>query len=148
MNSKLHDFITTQEAQGFATNAGLSMHAKLQFVKLGAKPTGDPDLIGQIEKNGDKLKSFFTENSKAEVPIAGTINGRFISRRIDRLVVDDTTKTVRVLDYKTDTDTDKFRPKYVAQLKEYIELLKQIYPGYRISGHILWLHNWTLEHII
>ena len=64
------------------------------------------------------------------------------------MVIDDTTKTVRVLDYKTDTDTEKFRQKYVAQLKEYIELLKQIYLGYRITGHILWLHNWTLERII
>ena len=147
MNSQLHDFISKQESAEFATKNGLAMHAKLQFVRMGNAPTGDAELIKKIESCGDKLKSFFGENSRSEVPIASIINGKFISRRIDRLVVDDISKTVRILDYKTDIDTNKFRDKYIAQIHEYAGLLKQIYPEYKISGYILWLHDWTLESI-
>lgn len=146
MTNQINDFIKNETATEFATNAGRAMHVKLQHVRIGAIPVGDAELIAKIEKN-ETLKSFFGENSRAEVPIAGIINGHFVSRRIDRLVVDDAAKTVRVLDYKTDVDTEKFRPKYIAQIKEYIELLKQIYSGYKISGAILWLRNWTIENI-
>ena len=147
MKNKLNDFIKQKESEKFATDKGLNMHAMLQSVRFGVSTTGDPDLIKKIENCGEELKCFFMENSKAEVPIAGYVNGVFISRRIDRLVVDDTTKTIKILDYKTDVDTEKFRSKYIAQLKEYKELLKQIYPDYKISCHILWLHDWTLENI-
>ena len=147
MTSRLHAFITQHESEKFATDTGLAMHAKLQHVYLGAKQCGDKDLIEKIVGCGDELKSFFMDNSQVEVPIAGTVDGHFISRRIDRLVIDDKTKTIRILDYKTDTDTEKFRTKYIAQLHEYAQLLKQIYPKYKISAYILWLHNWTLEHI-
>jgi hypothetical protein len=148
MTNQLNDFIARHKSEKFATEAGLAMHIKLQHVCLGDNPCGDKDLIDKIISCGDKLKYFFTDNSKTEVPIAGMLDGRFISRRLDRLVVDDTTKTVRVLDYKTDVDTEKFRAKYVAQLREYVQLLKQIYPDYKISAHILWLHDWALEDII
>ncbi len=147
MNNKLQDFISRCESESFATNAGRNMHIKLQHVFLGDVPHGDADLIEKIISYGDELKSFFGENSKAEVPVAGIIDGHFISRRIDRLVIDDASKTVRILDYKTDIDTEQFRAKYIAQLREYTQLLKQIYPNYKISAYILWLHDWMLERI-
>jgi len=147
MNNKLNDFIQKKQSADFATNVGRTVHAKLQHVRIGSPNMGDADLIEKIMSGGDELQSFFVDNSQTEVPVAGIVNGHFISRRIDRLVVDDATKTVRVLDYKTDTDTEKFRAKYKSQLHEYMDLLKQIYPKYKISGHILWLHNWTLENI-
>ena len=148
MANKLNDFIKTVESEKFATTTGRAMHVKLQHVCLGKINTGDPDLIRKIIDSGDELKSFFNDGSKTEVPVAGIINGQFISRRIDRLVVDDKSRIVRIMDYKTDIDTIKFRQKYKTQLKEYTELLKQIYPKYKISGYILWLHNWKLEQII
>ena len=61
------------------------------------------------------------------------------------MVVDNDTKNVYILDYKTDIDTEKFRPKYIAQLREYKSLMSQIYPDYKISCYILWLHDWRLE---
>ena len=144
---KINDFVKTKESEQFATNAGRVIHAKLQNVVVGSNAMhGDADLIEKIINN-DELKSFFAENSRPEVPIAGIVDGHFISRRIDRLVVDNNSKTVRILDYKTDTDTEKFRAKYIAQLREYSNLLKQIYPDYKISCYILWLHNWTLERL-
>ena len=147
MTNKLNDFIKQNTSTQLATQTGLAAHAKLQFIKLGSSPVGDPELIQKIERSDNILKSFFSENSETEVPIAGIVHGRFISRRIDRLVIDNTSKTIRILDYKTDTNPDNFREKYFAQIREYIALLKQIYPDYDISGYILWLHNWTLERI-
>ena len=148
MENKLAIFIKTSESEKFATTNGKLMHAKLQHVHLEPTPTGDPDLIKKIMESDPKLQYFFGKNSKTEVPIAGFIKEQFISRRIDRLVIDNANKTVHILDYKTDTDKKTFRNKYIAQLQEYAELLKQIYRGYKISCHILWLHDWTLEQII
>lgn len=145
MNNQLNEFIKNQDAEKYATQNGRAIHAKLQFVRITPTPIGAPDLIAKIMAGGAELQSFFTDDARVEVPIAGVIDGRFISRRIDRLVVDGATKTVRVLDYKTDIDTEKYRPKYIAQLREYAELLKQIYPRHKISCYILWLHDWHLE---
>lgn len=147
MNNPINDFIKKQDAEKFATDNGRIMHAKLQFVRLGSQPSGDADLIAKIQELGSELQSFFGENSRAEVPVAGVVDGRFISRRIDRLVIDDAAKCIRILDYKTDTDQEKFRLKYIVQLQEYKSLMKQIYPDYKISCYILWLHNWKLENI-
>ncbi len=147
MTTKLHEFIKTQDTEKFATRNGFATHAKLQFVRITPHPIGDAELIEKIMAGGPELQSFFGENSGAEVPIAGIVDGRFISRRIDRLVVDDATKTVRILDYKTDIDPQKYRPKYIAQLREYQKLLAQIYADYKISCYILWLHDWHLERL-
>lgn len=145
MNNQLHEFIKKQDAEKYATQNGRAIHAKLQFVRIGSDTVGDADLIENIMAGGAELQSFFDDNAQTEVPIAGIIDGRFISRRIDRLAVDDTMKTVRVLDYKTDAAPEKFRSKYIAQIREYTALLKQIYPDYKIIGYILWLHDWRLE---
>jgi ATP-dependent exoDNAse (exonuclease V) beta subunit len=56
-------------------------------------------------------------------------------------------RSVYIIDYKTDTDKDAFRQKYVAQVQEYMAIIKKIYPKYNVSGHILWLHDWTLESV-
>ena len=81
------------------------------------------------------------------MPVAAEIKSNFISRRIDRLIVDDEKRSVYIIDYKTDTDKDAFRQKYMAQVQEYMAITKKIYPKYNVSGHILWLHDWTLESV-
>ena len=148
MNNKLAEIIKQTESARYATDAGLVMHAKLQGVRLGQNSTGDQELIQKIESSDNELKSFFSQDSKTEVPVAGVVNGRFLSRRIDRMIVDDNEKNVQILDYKTDINPDTYRAKYIVQLREYVSLLKQIYPKYTVSAYILWLHNWTLERII
>jgi len=147
MNNKVADFVSNIESSQYATAMGRNIHAKLQKIMLSPIPTGDADLIAKIENAGDELKSFFMENSKTEVPIAGFIDGKFLSRRIDRLVIDEQNKTIRILDYKTDINTAQFREKYIAKMGEYIKLMQKIYPDYTICGYILWLHDWTLERI-
>lgn len=148
MTNKLKDLIEKYEKQEYATGAGRAMHAQMQHVFYTVDGwVGNPDIINRIS-SVPELMEFMGEFSKTEVPIAGTVNGKFISRRIDRLYVNNNTKKVVILDYKTDTDKKLFYKKYYEQLKEYYQLLKQIYNGFDIQCKILWLSDFTLENII
>ena len=143
----LNDILSAHDRTNFATSRGTQTHARLQNIVIdGANTHGDFELIQQI-KSRPELLPFFTLTAGTEVPIAGTINNRFISRRIDRLVIDDTNKTIQILDYKTDTDRTAFHDKYVIQLREYARLLHAIYPDYNITAHILWIHDFSLENV-
>ena len=143
----LHDILKQAESMRFATDCGTDMHRKLQRVIVSSDFTaGDSGLVQRIITRPD-LIPFFCDAAQTEVPIAGTANGRFISRRVDRLVVNKQNKTVLVLDYKTDRDSSVCRDKYVAQIKEYIDLLRAVYPEYVISGYILWTYDFSLEKI-
>lgn len=142
----LNNIISAYDTAKHATDAGQKMHRRLQQVVLGEVAHGAPELIARI-CSVPGLAEFFGANSRAEVPIAGTINGHFISRRIDRLVINNATKTVSILDYKTDTNHDIYYEKYTAQLREYMSLLCAIYPNYEISAYILWTHDFFLEKV-
>ncbi|MCL2749359.1 MAG: hypothetical protein FWE50_04785 [Alphaproteobacteria bacterium] len=143
---KLSEILAEKSRQKFATEHGTEIHRRLQFVFLdGSNAHGDSDLVEKIRKNPE-IVSFFDKNSRAEVPIAGYVNGKFVSRRIDRLKI--TPEVIKFLDYKTDTDKTAFRDKYIAQIKEYTTLLHAAYPNHTIHGSILWTHDWELEKII
>lgn len=126
----------------FATDTGVKMHKKLQYISEHT----DTELFKKISTD-KTLSEFFGSNSKTEVPIAGTINGKFISRRIDRLYINNSDKIIAVIDYKTDVNRETFYSTYVYQVSEYISLLRHIYPDYRIDGYILWTHDFLLEKI-
>ena len=140
MVDTLRKMLTEYDNRKHATDAGSAMHKKMRFVNL---ENGDD--IAKHVKGRPELEMFFASNAQAEVPIAATINGKFVSRRIDRMVVDDKNKTVHILDYKTDVNKDAFRSKYVAQVREYMSIIAKIYPKYKVVGYILWLHDWMLE---
>jgi len=145
MANNLTELLKEYDAKKHATDAGNMMHEKLRVIRrLGDCVKVDPELKRRIE-SVDGLASFFTEDARTEVPIAGVVNGYFASRRIDRLVVDDKNNVVRILDYKTDVEKESRHDKYVAQLDEYAKLMRQIYPKYKIEKYILWLHDWVLE---
>lgn len=128
-----------------ATNAGTSMHHKLQQITITPEScSGAPELITRI-KNNPLLSQIFSPDSQTEIPIAGTINGHFISRRIDRLLINNTNNTIIILDYKTDTNRNTNHQKYTHQINEYIQLLHAIYPNHKITGYILWTHDFSLE---
>ena len=130
-----------------ATESGTKTHALLAQVVIEENKTcGCPDLVKSI-LSVPGLAKFFGSKSKIEVPVAGFINGRFVSRRIDRLSIDEENKVVYILDYKTDTDRDTFIDMYRLQLQEYVKLVSQIYSDYKIQAFILWTHNWALERI-
>lgn len=145
MSNDIKELLSIHDSVEFATGAGTDMHVRLGRVRIDCDMTyGDVELISKI-KMIPGLEALFSSASQCEVPIAGHINGLFISRRIDRLYIDENTKMVYVLDYKTDANHDTFHDKYVAQLREYVTLLRQIYPKHKIVPLILWTHDWVLE---
>ena len=148
MTNKLNDLININSHQEYATTTGRIMHAQMQHVfYTDAGWVGANDIIKHISALPE-LREYMGLLSRTEVPIAGTVNGKFISRRIDRLYVNTDTKKVVILDYKTDVNKKVFFEKYRAQLTEYRELLKHIYKGFDIRCMILWLNDFTLENII
>lgn len=148
MTQNLKDFLTGAKNKEFATNNGTVMHALMQHIVIDNDyEAGDTGIIKTIKKHSELLP-FFTSKTQTEVPIAGNIHGHFVSRRIDRLLINHKTKTIDFIDYKTDSNKDEFIDKYKLQLKEYAELLHSAYPDYKINGYILWLHDWTFDKII
>lgn len=139
-NITISDIVSKYQNDRFAVDAGRIVHIQMQFAESNQK------LMGKI-KSSPEILDFFGSNSRAEVPVAAILHGRFVSRRIDRLTIDHKNKTIKILDYKTDVNRLDFRDKYVAQLNEYREILSQIYPKYNIKTYILWLHDWQLEQI-
>jgi ATP-dependent exoDNAse (exonuclease V) beta subunit len=147
MSDTLRDFLSEYDKSVFATERGTEMHDKMQTIHTeNGKLCGDDEIVENIKKHPE-FKQFFGENSRAEVPVAAEINGRFISRRIDRLVVDVAHKIIHIIDYKTDINKDLFRQKYVSQVREYVAIINKIYPKYTVYGYILWLQDWTLENV-
>lgn len=147
MANNLKELLDEFDAQKRAADTGSVIHEKLRHIRiLDDCIKVDCELEKHI-KSCSGLLVFFVENAQTEVPIAGIINGDFISRRIDRLVVDNKNKVVRILDYKTDVDKTTYREKYIIKLGEYEKLVCQIYPKYKIEKYILWLHDWVLEKI-
>lgn len=148
MTQSLTEFLQNAENKSRATNVGTHMHALMQHIVVDESLVrGDAEIIKSIQ-NHPELKRFFCASAQTEVPIAGKINGVFISRRIDRLLINKDTKTIDFIDYKTDVNHSEFIDKYQYQLKEYAELLRSAYPGFKINGYILWLHDWVLDKII
>ncbi len=144
MNIK--EFLAQKARQKFATECGTAVHKKLQHIVIdNGVGRGDTTLATAI-KSRPELLPFFGTNAKTEVPIVGKINGEFITRRVDRLVVLPD-KTVLFMDYKTDTNRGLRREKYIIQIREYATLLRAVYPEHTIHGFILWTHDFILEEI-
>jgi ATP-dependent helicase/nuclease subunit A len=85
----------------------------------------------------------FSTNSMAEVPIIGEIDGKIISGKVDRLIVQD--GKVMVVDYKTNrpaANTLVEVPEiYIKQLSAYRQLLQKIYPNKTIETYLLWTNT-------
>ena len=147
MSTQMHKIINDIASQKHATDAGTHMHDLLRQIKIdGAVQSGDADIVSRLLRLSELLP-LFSSAAKTEVPVAGIIRGKFVSRRFDRMLIDGAGRCVYILDYKTDTDKNVCHDKYIAQLREYTELARQIYPGYKISAQILWTHDWTVESI-
>lgn len=147
MTSNLSEFLSSKQKQKFATDSGNKAHSKMQYIVIDSgSESGDNELILRI-KSHKSLLPYFSQSAYTEVPIAGKINGKIISRRIDRMCVNHNDKSVVFIDYKTDTDKNMFRDKYLKQMNEYSLLLKKIYPDYSVRGFILWLTDFEFEQI-
>jgi ATP-dependent helicase/nuclease subunit A len=108
---------------------------------------GDQDLIQTEVFNileSEEFLPLFQENSRAEVPVIGTIEGaggpEIISGQVDRLVVHG--DTVIIVDYKTNRPpplhAKDVAPVYLRQMAAYRAILRQIWPGKDIVCALLW----------
>lgn len=143
MKNKLHDFFLNQKNSKTSIAYGTAMHKHLQFIDANT-----PGILADAFVRFPQLVQMFGNGSKAEVSIAGYVNGRFVSRRIDRLHIDSATKTINVLDFKTDSNKEFRMSHYEQQLGEYKQLLQDAYPDYQVQCYILWTHDWTLVQVI
>ena len=144
---KLSQIVDAARRMEFATQTGTQTHAMLRHLVLGDKSSddiGDAELVRRVRSN-ELLIPLFDASAMTEVPLAGIYNGRFISRRIDRMRIFDDERRGVFIDYKTDINRTAMRAQYVARMREYAALLGEIYPGYTVAGYILWLHDWTLD---
>lgn len=144
----LHDILSECDSIRYATETGTQTHKLLQSVVVdGDVRLGNDEFVRKILSHPE-LIPFFSADAQTEVPIAGNLAGRFISRRIDRIVLDHSARKILVMDYKTDTDKNHFRNKYIEQIREYVMLMGALYPKYKISGFILWVHDFSLEQLV
>lgn len=150
MTQKLRNFLQTISQEQIATSKGTTEHNKLQYVVVDdvVGDSGDENFCAIIRQRPD-LKPYFVASAKTEAPIAGFINGEFVSCRIDRLLINHDSKSIVFIDYKTDKDKSRFIEEYKKQLGKYEILLRDAYPEYNITGYILWIEfNFELEKII
>jgi ATP-dependent helicase/nuclease subunit A len=88
--------------------------------------------------------ALFGPDSRAEVPIVGTVAGagglEVVSGQVDRLVVTD--RAVLVVDYKTNRPAPRTEAEvptlYLRQMAAYRAVLSGIYPDRPIEGFLLW----------
>lgn len=96
-----------------------------------------------------ELAEIFGENSRAEVPIVGEVDGKIISAQLDRLVV--LPHKVMVVDFKTNRPAAKnlaeTPPVYVNQLNAYAKLVQKIYSGKQVETYILWTNETRLMRV-
>ncbi len=144
MTESMAEFLSKKSGAKIATDHGTDIHRQLQFLQLG----DDTELAKKI-KSDPELSRFWGLTSRAEVPVAGFVSGKFYSKRIDRLVFinDGAGQKILFIDYKTDTNRMR-RGDYENTMKIYATLLGAAYPDSKIFGFILWLNNWQLEKIV
>lgn len=91
----------------------------------------------------------FGQNSRAEVPVMGEIDGKIISGQIDRLIVFE--DKVIVVDFKTNRPAASERGEvpiqYTQQMDLYRKLLEKIYEGRSVETYILWTNTLKLMKI-
>lgn len=145
MTSKIENILLEQEKTKYATETGLYQHMKMKSICTETND-GDSELQERIKKN-PILERFFNKDARTEVPIAGYINEKFVSRRIDRMYVLENEKTVFILDYKTDVDKNLFYDKYIHQINEYKTLITDAFKGYKVKAFILWLNDFDLQQV-
>ncbi len=97
-----------------------------------------------------EYQPLFDGDSRAEVPLAGVMNGQRISGQVDRLRV--TADSVWIVDYKTNRpppDNIADIPNaYRVQLRDYCNLLRVIYPDKTVRCFLLWTYAARLMEVV
>ena len=109
------------------------------------------DILAEVLRLFDdpRFSFVFGENSRAEVPVMGEVDGKIISGQIDRLVVFD--DKVVIVDFKTNRPAAEERSdvavQYVKQMDVYRKLLEKVYEKREVETYILWTNTLKLMKI-
>jgi len=137
---------------------GEFIHRVLSFID-GLDENTESDLERIITRVNDELKTDFPLeamkkslmeflNHKELNPYFQALPGRIIKKeqefsdprgnlfRMDRVIFEE--DQISVIDYKTGTDR-KAEKDYLSQLKHYVRILKEIYPGKKVEGVIAYV---------
>jgi ATP-dependent helicase/nuclease subunit A len=117
--------------QRFIDRPGHAMSAA-QIALLAAETVG-------ILEHPD-LSPVFGPSSQAEVPLTGMVGGSVVGGLVDRLVVGE--DRVLVVDFKTNravpAGAEETPVLYLRQMAAYRAVLRQIFPGRRVSCALIW----------
>lgn len=90
----------------------------------------------------ENFAPLFGPNSRAEVPLAGKVNGKNFSGQVDRMVVLD--REIWIVDYKTNrpppSDASGIPDDYRQQMEAYRAIMGPIYPTHKIRCFLLWTY--------
>jgi ATP-dependent helicase/nuclease subunit A len=146
-------FTAVEELNLEERRRGEFIHRVLYFVE-GLDEETESKLDRFIKRANDELKTDYPLeamkrdlleflNHKEVTPYFRTIPGRVVKReqefsdsrgnlfRMDRVIFEE--DQVSVIDYKTGTDKEAEK-EYLSQLRSYIRILKEIYPGKKVEG--------------
>jgi ATP-dependent helicase/nuclease subunit A len=97
--------------------------------------------FADVISNSD-WRSYFSDNARAEVPLAAVVGEMVITGRVDRLLVE--ADRVVVLDFKTGSSVPSSSAQvpvaHLRQMAHYVAALESIFPGRRIEAALLFTH--------
>ena len=136
---KLLQYIATVEDKNRRPRAETFLRAEM--------PDSSPDeimrIIDEVLKLCQTYPEIFGADSKAEVPIIGEVDGKIISAKIDRLVINK--DKIIIVDYKTNRPAAESLSEvptiYINQLNTYKSLLQKLYPQKIVESYILWTNT-------
>ncbi len=92
------------------------------------------------------LAPLFAPGSRAEVAIAGLVDGAWVEGRVDRLRID--ARSITIVDFKTDRDVPRSAAgvpgRYLRQMAAYRSIVSQIWPARTVRCLLLWTAGPTL----
>lgn len=106
-------------------------------------------IIREVIDLSEQYPQIFKPNSMAEVPIIGEVDGKIISAKIDRLVIEK--DRIIIVDYKTNRpaarELNEVPQLYLQQLSCYKKLMEKLYPNKKIETYILWTNTCNMMKI-
>ncbi len=112
--------------------------------RLGIEPATAKRLAETLSK--PELAPFLGPESRGEVEIRGVLpHGGQVEGRLDRLNI--TGHGIWLLDYKTDHSPADHRPEYLQQMSTYWHLLREAYPGQKVTTALFWTATGLLDNL-
>lgn len=106
-------------------------------------------IVHEVLKLCRTFDYIFTANSMAEIPVIGEADGKIISAKVDRLIIEK--DKVVIVDYKTNRPAAKYLADvptiYLRQLNAYKALFGRMYPDKEIITYILWTNTCNMMQV-